>query len=320
MFDYALFGAVLRSEIEIPELAPATCTHPRWRLTIARGRPNQADAEHLGSDAVTGEVRVNMYRTPDGFRLAFDDTGCFDVVDAGRHIVWYRPADVSLADARADLTGRVLATALHAVGTICLHASAVVLDGSAIGLIAPKLHGKSTLALALVASGARLLTDDTLPVEPGVPAIAAPGLHATRLWADSAARVGLGEAHETAEGGKQLFSRLPRETVTHDPAPLSALYLLVPMREPRNGSAAWRKRLSATESALVMIAHSKLAPLMGQSEAAAAFRGAAGLAAQIPMYRLNVVRDLDLLAEVVATIRSWHGAAAQAHDQALVPA
>jgi hypothetical protein len=35
----------------------------------------------------------------------------------------------------------------------------------ALGFLAPKFHGKSTLAYALVAAGAGSITDDTLPVE-----------------------------------------------------------------------------------------------------------------------------------------------------------
>src|SRR5690606_30149341 len=114
--------------------------------------------------------------------------------DDGATINWTHPVDVPTANARADLTSRVMATALYASGMVCLHGSAVVPDTEAIGFVAPKYHGKSTLAMALVRSGARLLTDDTLPVVPGSPPFAQPGLHATRLWPDSAERVGMGES------------------------------------------------------------------------------------------------------------------------------
>ena len=314
VYHYRLFGGVLRSDFEIPELRLVTSAPPSWTLTSTRGAPPVPDGELLGTDVVTGDVRVRLYRSASGLRMAFDDTGCFDVSANGRMITWIRGTDVNEASARADLTGRVLAAALHAAGTLCLHGSAVVTRDKAIGFVAPKFHGKSTLALALARAGAKLLTDDTLPVAAGAPAIARPGLHVARLWPDSAERVGLGAPSDRTGGQKQLFNALPAGRVTHEFVPMDALYLLVPMREPLDGQAAWRDRLAPAESALVMIGHAKLAPLLGKSEAPVLFRQAAEIAATVPVYRLNVVRDLDRLGAVVDAILSWHS------DPSAVPA
>lgn len=309
MHHYLLFGGVLDSEVEFPELQATAPRPPRWSLRCSSAARALPDGEHLGTDVVAGETRVNLYRRADGLRLLFDDTGCFDVSADGSRITWHRPAGASPRDARADLTSRVIAAALYAAGTVCLHGSAVVMDGVAVGFVAPKLHGKSTLALALVRSGARLLTDDTLPILPGAPPVAQPGLHAARLWEDSAARVALGRAAEAAPGGKRLFSGMPEESVTHEGAPLAALYLLAPTREPRGDAAVWRTRLSEIESALLLIGNAKLAPLLAKSEAPVLFEAAAALARGLPAYRLNVVRDLDRLGEAADTIRSWHAPA-----------
>lgn len=306
MHHYRVFGGVLRSDFEIQELPIVTPVPPTWTLTSTQGEPPAGDGELLGSDAVIQDVKVSMYRQSAGFRLVFDDTGTFDVSPAGDVIRWTRRPGTSEADARADLTGRVLAAALHAAGTLCLHGSAVEHDGEAIGFIAPKFHGKSTLALALAGAGAKLLTDDTLPVLPGAPAMARPGLHAARLWPDSAERVGLGRARAAADGEKRLFDSLPDDHVTHDTVPLGALYLLGPTREAREGAAAWRTQLTPTESTLVLIAHAKLAPLLGKSEAPVLFRRAAEVAGSVPVYRLNILRDMSRLDEVVELIRSWH--------------
>jgi len=314
MHIYKVFGGTLASDIDIPELTRADASTPTWTLRSTAGPVPDIEAEPLGSDIVTGDVRVQLYRRADGFRLVFDDTGCFDITGNGSRIDWTHEPAVTMADARADLLSRVIATALYAAGTLCLHGSAVVLTGSdgtslsqSIGFMAPKLHGKSTLALAMVGSGGKLLTDDTLPVAGGRPPIARPGLHATRLWPDSAARVGIGAAMTPAtDGAKQLFTGLPAECVTHEEHPLAALYLLAPTREPRDGACAWRTRLSPMESAMALIGHAKLAPLLTGTEAASLFRRAGELAGEVAVYRLNVVRDLDRLDEVVATIRSWH--------------
>jgi hypothetical protein len=307
MPDYRLFGGILRSDLEFPELQTAENERPSWTLDSITGSAPTASGELLGSDVVTTAVRVAFYRRPTGFRMVFDDTGCFDISHDGSTISWYHTGDINVANARLDLTGRVLAAALHAAGTICLHGSAVVLDERAIGFMAPKHHGKSTLALALVSDGARLLTDDTLPVEAGPPPVAHPGLHAARLWPDSAARMSVGDATRADTDEKQLFADLPDAQLSHNPAPLAALYLLVPEKEPNEeGRAAWRTPLSPVQSALMLIGQAKLAPLIGRSETPVLLERAAQLARHVPVYQLHVVRSLDRLADVVSIIRSWH--------------
>lgn len=305
---YRLFGGVLESDIVIPELERVEARAPTWTLRSRTGALPAADGVALGTDQVTDDVQVRLYRRPGGLRMVFDDTGVFDIGEGGRTIEWVHSPGVSIEDARADLTSRVLAAALHEAGTVCLHGSAVVVGGEAIGFVAPKFHGKSTLALALVRAGARLLTDDTFPVMPGPPPQACPGLHATRLWADSAERVGLGRASADKTGAKLLFHSLPDEYVSHSTHPLGALYVLSPAREPSEGRMAWRTRLSRMEATLVMIGHAKLAPMLTGPEAPRLFRQAAALAEVVPVYRLGVARDLERIDEVVATILSWQGA------------
>jgi hypothetical protein len=309
MYHYQLFGNVLRSELEMPELQQVPSQVPWWTLRCIAASAPAVNGELLGEDVVTGNTLVRMYRHAGGLRLDFDDTGCFVISPDGRQIDWYQPSDVAVKAARTDLTSRVLAAALHLSGSLSLHASAVDLGTSAIGFIAPKRHGKSTLALALVRSGARLLTDDTLPVSMGESVYAHPGLHATRLWEDSAERVAIGTAQDVASGEKRLYSALPEEHVTHDEAPLAALYVLAPTREAKDGEPVWRTRLSPMEAALLLIAHTKLAPLLRGSEAQVVFAAAARMAERLPVYRLNVVRDLNLLPDVVQTIRAWHAPA-----------
>lgn len=311
MNRYRLFGGILATDIDIPELPSITTVRATWRLTSSPPPPDSEAGELLGTDSVTGDVQVRLFRHGKGFRLTFDDTGSFDIAPDGARIHWWRPAGVSLDDARSDLTGRVLAAALHAAETMCLHGSAVVADGTAVAFLAPKFHGKSTTALALVRAGARLLTDDTLPVSrEGDVVVARPGLHATRLWRDSAARVALGQAQPAPDGHKQLYSGLPEECVTHDACPLDALYVLAPARADAGRPAAVRTRLAPTQAALLMIAHGKLAPLVRGSESACVFQRAASLASRVPMYRLDLMRDLDRLDEVVETLMGWHRAGA----------
>lgn len=86
----------------------------------------------------------------------------------------------------------VLPLWLQLSGRPVLHAAAVCLGGGAVGLLARSGGGKSTLASALVARGARLLCDDHVVVhfEGGVGRVWS-GRPDVRLWPDSARRLGV---------------------------------------------------------------------------------------------------------------------------------
>ncbi|HWA16449.1 MAG TPA: hypothetical protein VG817_08445, partial [Gemmatimonadales bacterium] len=114
------------------------------------------DSVLLGTDEVTGDITVALYRTTDGYWLQYSDTGSFAILGAGRQLTWHHPPLTSrlTLDARMDVLGRVIPMAIHAEGLLNLHGSAVSTARESIGFLAPKLHGKSTTALALVKAGA----------------------------------------------------------------------------------------------------------------------------------------------------------------------
>ena len=173
---YEVFGGTLESELPIDELPPSREPSADWTLRIVDSASVMPDGELLGTDTVFGDTSVRGYRRAGGFSLVFDDTGRFDVSADGSVITWYRPPDVVVESARADITSRVLALALHATGVFTLHASAVSIGDAGVAFIAPKQHGKSTLCSALVLRGARALSDDTVPVRPGPQPRLSPGL------------------------------------------------------------------------------------------------------------------------------------------------
>lgn len=126
------------------------------------------------------------------------------------------------------LLGPVLAYWLERLGLPALHASAVCLDaGGAVGFLAHPGAGKSSLAAMLVQAGARLLTDDVLPIEEvDGTFLARPGFPQMRLEPDTA-RLFRGRT----EG---LAAISPDDSKLHVPAdafcaaavPLAALYVV----------------------------------------------------------------------------------------------
>lgn len=312
MHTYRVLGGVLHSELDFPELVAAPSGGAvRWSLSTGTAAPPALTLPPpLGSDDVRGAGDVQLFQHADGFRLTYPDTGTYDVVDRGSRIIWFPPAqrpypdDRFLEAVRIDVLGRVLAVALHAAGTESLHGSAVVFgNGGAVAFVAPKFHGKSTLASALVAQGARLITDDTLPVEPGDPPRAAPGVHSVRMWEDSAGRLGGQLGLEPGPWGKLRSSRMPEDWIADGPIPFAAIYVLSPRQA---GAEIARQRLAPMEAAVSLIAHAKLGPLLGKDAAAGLLAWAARLAQAVPVYRLAIPRDFARLDDVVERLRAWH--------------
>lgn len=320
--EYSAFGGRLRSTVPLGGLRPAGAgAPPRWTLTAAPA-PAPADfappaAALLGSEAA-GRCRIALFRTPAGLRLVHACAGAYDVANDGRDLVWHPAPDASADVMRHDVVHRVLPLALHAGGTLVLHASGVAIGPrSAIAFLADKGTGKSTLAAALVSAGARLLTDDTLGVVPRAGgADVLPGLHHLRLRDDAAVGARTGAfAPEPAVGtdGKWVFDDLADARVQLEPAPLAALYVLR-AGPPDTPDAATRVRLPSVPAALALLQHAKLAPLLGGPMLPTLLDRAAAVVRQVPVYELTVARDLARVAAVAGTILRWHQTACDAAD------
>jgi hypothetical protein len=305
---YRVFGRRLYSELEIPELPFDTDGPDDWTLRVLppiAGPPEECRL--LGRDEVDAGITVRLHASPSGLWLHFDDTGCFEIAHDGTTIRWYAPSPDVAPLARLDVLGRVLAAALHAQGMLCLHGSGVCIGNQAIGFLAPKFHGKSTTALALVRAGARLITDDTLVVQPGTPAMAHPGVHVARLWSDSVSRLVEGGAGDGERRAKHSVTDLPEDRLLQRPTPVAALYLLAPVTPAPERAAVHRSQLDPMRAALALVGHGKLTALFGGPETATTLERAVEVARSVPVYQLAIVRDFAELDHVVSQIGAWHG-------------
>jgi hypothetical protein len=309
---YTVFGGALRSAVPFDDLPESPSGAADWTLR-ATGAFAGSGGELLGEDIVYGTTLVRGYRTGSGFALEFDDTGRFEVSKDGSSIVWHRPEAAVLDAARADITSRVLALALHARGVFSLHASAVSLpSGEGITFMAPKHHGKSTLCSALVLAGARALSDDTVPVRPGNPPLISPGLPRLRLWSDAASRLfGVGSKDEAIT--KRLMDQLDDSQIETRSIPFRAAYVLSPAADLPDGAAAARLRLAPVSATIALVAHSKLGPVLSGSESPTMLALASEIARVVPVYTLHVVRDLDRVEEAARTIMEWHAPSHRDH-------
>jgi len=309
MPDYHIFGGVLRSEVAFPELTEALSgsLSPRWWLSRSAAAPSRSNLEVLGTADVTATAAVALSRNGDSLQLDFDDTGVFVVSPDGCRIAWTPKPGPDMIAVRRDLLGRVFAVALHQQRVVTLHGSAVDLGGQAIAFLAPKYHGKSTTAAALVDSGATLLADDIVAVTTeGVPHVL-PSVPTVQLWDDSAGRV--------AQGAVALADRVTARKVqvrwqesyqaAADSAPLAAIYLLAPV-QPDRSQEPRRERVPDVLATVALLGQTKIGTLLGVKNRARLLGQLGALAEQIPIFRLEIPRAFARLPELTAKLRGWH--------------
>ena len=315
MPDYAVYGGILRSTIDLPELRPvdeaaaeSSAGDRAWCYSQTPGPPPDMDLTELGKEPIYGSVHARLYRFEGGYRIVVDDTGAFDVTDDGTAVTGY-PLETAWPDfVRAHLIGRVLSTAMYLQGVLTLHGSGVVIGGRAVAFLAPKHHGKTTLALCLTRAGGSLLTDDTLPIDVHR-ASAMAGVHSMRLQPDTAlllAGEGGGKRQRTREG-KEILDHMPDTWKHETTAALDAVYLLTPAGAFTDGRVVDRQPLPGAPAAVSVVGHAKIAEMLGHWGAQTLLEQAALLTSRVPVYRLAVVRDLAALPAVVDQPGAWHG-------------
>ena len=304
--SYRAFGRLLASEVPLPDL-PRRRTEQQadWALRIGSG-PGPERLRLLAEQRI-GVHALSVWKTSSGSLLSFPPVGAFEVSSDGRVITWLPAPSPAIELVRSAVVGPVLSLALHAQGIPCLHGCAVRIGREGVAFIAPKRYGKSTLTTALVEGGAQLITDDTLAVDLGGAPRLLPGVHSVKLWRDSFQNVAPTLPRDLVEGSKHTLRRFPANARRGRATPLNAVYVLSPV-PPAAGRTVQRGRLSMRDAALSLVANAKIGTLLDPASSGLLLTAATRIAAQVPVYELQVPRDWDLLPEVVATLNRWHGA------------
>jgi hypothetical protein len=313
VFTYSVYGGVLAADIEFPELSTIPETSPDWTMRIDRGEPPVRGLRPEGVHAVEPGWTMRLYDAgKHGRRLTYGRAGTFDIEPRqgapGSVITWYPEEDLPEWFIRTLCLNTLLGIALHDAGILCLHGSAVEIDGKCIAFIAPKFHGKSTLAISLVARGARLITDDLVALEMDRrPPLVRPGVPSVRLLQDAADRLS-GEIPGTARPGpKVVIGGLPTHLVASDRIPLETIYVLEP--DADRGFDVERERLSLPDAAAQVALRTTLRDtLVGSRTAAVKLKSIARLVSMVGVYRLRTSRGFDRLEAITERVLAWHGA------------
>jgi hypothetical protein len=188
--DYAIYGVTVASDLPLfslraaPPGSPSDVvvhfqTVPAWSaldLATLRERYRTPPGANPLDTLIVSE-------SPHGFTFCYSDGTDFWMTPDGREI-WSRwPSTATLADTETYLLGPVLGFALRLRGVLCLHASAVVVDGRAIALVGGAMIGKSTTASAFGVAGYAILSDDLVTVRETLSALmVAPGHPYMKVW------------------------------------------------------------------------------------------------------------------------------------------
>lgn len=308
MPTYSVYGSALHSAIEFPELTPMADVPPRWRLSTVAELLPMRDPVALGDELIYGEVHARLFAHRDGHRIVVDDTGAFDLEPEG-HIIAAAKEGAWPDFVRAHLLGRVLATALFHDGYLPLHGSAVQTREGVIAFLAPKGFGKSSMALALVKAGGSLVSDDLLPIMPGTPPLALPGVRSLRVREDAAEAVGVDSLATSTREGKIALDQSAGRMAPDIPLPLAAIFILAPTTEPmpEDEDPIVRRPFAPVLAAAALVAHVKIGRMLGSGAASPMLERAASISHMVPVHQLIVTRDLARLPQAASQLLAWYG-------------
>ncbi len=276
---------------EVVEIAPDA---PDWRSE----EPIYGSAIHLED----GESFLFLYRSFGLDVLRY--RGFADFYLWNDRIVCHLIDSNRLDAVELYLLGLVLAFWLERAGTVALHGSAVEVAGGAVGFLASKMGGKSSLAATFVQADFSFLTDDflALRLEDGTWWTSS-GFPQMRMWPDQA-------KHFTDDsdalalvlaGEGKLRVPIAADAFCSSRRPLAALY--IPERRTETTGPVEIETLSARDAVIELVRESFLTRLL-ESAGLHGRRLAAfvTLARQIPVRRISYPTGVELLPDVRAAI------------------
>ena len=299
---YRIFGLLLDSDIELPELPRARPSSPDLLVRLRHVARVARDWTWIDRrERPDGVPWLLIGRREDGWLLRFPRLADFTVPRSGRGaITCRRRAGVPPRTLRHLLLDQVVPLALSARGHVLLHASAVSCKGRALILAGPSGSGKSTLAFALTEQHARLLSDDVVRLEVSGERLAeaTPAYPGARLWPDvlDAFRAGIRTRRLVHYSSKLRV--LPPRTAGARPLPVGAVYLL------ERASAIGVRPISSRAALVDLLKQTYRLDVTDTATERRHFETLAAMAAAVPVRAVAYPRELARLRDVVRAVVS----------------
>lgn len=295
---YAVFGLHLASDFVLEVLAPAAASPNQDVLQVRRTRglrPATPFPVDPYFDIQPGRQFMN-WNAVGAFCIEDDRTVLIDPVEGvSDHLV-----------SQAFL-GLVMSLVLERRGILCLHASAVSIDGKAAIFLGDKGAGKSTTCATLLARGHVPVTDDLVAVDgaPGAVPLVRPGFDSMKLWPDTVEALALGE-----DAGDRLIhpsvtkvQKRMRTPMAPAPVPMGGLFVL---RRDAGIAAPAVRRLPPHEALQMVLRYTFMARYgetrLGREHLAGHMKRCGAVVAGVPVYDLMVPADLTRLGDLAKTI------------------
>lgn len=281
------FGLTIDSAIELPELArPPGDSGRNPDVVIRRGLvedPGSSSGSYITAD---GDIHLDF----ETVSIAIKD-GRTIVVDSADGA----PAEVI----RHVILGPAINHLLHQRGMFVLHGSTVAFDGAVVTFLGPSGQGKSTMALACLQAGHRVVSDDVAAIEfvEGSPVVQ-PGYPAIKLDEAVVERFDLpvGDPIHPSPQCDRHFYQLPHDQPP-DRLPLERVFILT------DATQETIEPLDAGERVLTLARNTYTAGLFDDpDERRRNFSRCGRLADTVPVDQLHRRRRHDLLPAVVELV------------------
>jgi hypothetical protein len=166
-------GLTMSSEILLAahSLAPESVLHPD--VTLELGHEIEPMLERASTTVIAelvseGYVRYSICQVGDEFVVRVPWVADFRINEHLNRVVCHPVKGGRSEVIPIIITGTIAAFLLAMSGRCVLHGSAVELGGAALAFVGVSGQGKSTMAAVFCAAGAKLVTDDVLPIEFGM--------------------------------------------------------------------------------------------------------------------------------------------------------
>jgi hypothetical protein len=256
-----------------------------------------------------GEPALTIWLSGDGafYRCHYTEGIDFVLSRDGAQLWIFWSKSVAENDILSYLLGPIMGFVLRVRGLVCLHASAVAVDGYAAVFVGDVGRGKSTTAMALGRLGYPIISDDIVPIyenagvtyaQPGYPRmrLRQPSLHMLSDLNPDLPRLpkveGIGRLHFALTSTGYQFQS--------DPLPIGAIYLLAERTVDANTPRV--EPMSPADGVMGLVANTYVTRFLDNSMRAQEFQELCWLVNQVRVRKVHPHRESSRLAMLCKVI------------------